>query len=1032
MSEQTKRGAGMVSFNVSDFGAVGDGHTDDTAAIQRALDAAKAAGGGTVVLGSGIYIVSGDGIAAHGCLNVGSNVSITGDAGGGTVVKLADHYDEKVTGLIRTVSGDVTTNVEISNITLDGNRANNVGEVDGFFCGVSPGSTLQCSDITLTGVKIQNCSRYGFDPHEQTTNLTFSNCVATGNGDGFTIDYCSNVIIKNCLSYGNDRNGFTICTSSHDVLIQNCEAYDNAQNGLSINKGSDDRVWIHDVDVANCNFHNNAENGIEVKLSSYVNITTSTITDNGKNGVHITGSNNVVTAGNLIENNSTTNPGYYSGVGIDQYDDTAGVQGTFKLWSSYANTIFGNIMSDDSSPTTGYGVGITPGKVYSSFAFSNLILNTLHDSYHNISDGSVTNISSTTQTTLNGTDGNDIITGSSGNDTITSGSGLNFIDGGAGVDTAVFSSSIESLKIYKNASGDWVILGPTGSGIVDVVKNVEFFNFGGTQFSLAQLTSYINKTGLYGINNSGTVASESIFGSTGKDALGGGTGNDVLIGGAGNDTYVVNGGDTIVEMVGGGIDTVNSYTASYLLDENVENLILKTGAINGTGNDLANSITGNNATNTLIGGGGDDRLDGGGGADGMAGGTGDDSYYVDNLGDVITEYGSQGLDSVYATVSYALSNNVENLTLTGTANANATGNSSDNSLIGNSGNNVIDGGQGADQMIGGAGNDTYSVDNIGDTITEGKNGGIDSVRSLISYVLGDNIENLTLLGTSDINGIGNSLANVITGNDGANIIDGGAGGDTMSGGKGNDTYVVESSSDLVTEAANAGIDGVIASRSYVLTANVENLTLQGSAANGTGNDLDNTLIGNELSNALRGNGGNDILNGLAGADSMTGGDGNDTYYVDNLGDSILEYLNAGKGGVDKVFANVSYSLGSNIENLTLTGVENISATGNSLNNILIGNDANNILDGGAGNDRLTGGLGADSFVFKTGGGKDVVTDFTTADFVKLSVAGVTNWASLLSHATEVGGDTVLTFGSDSLTLQGVHIAQLQSSEFLFA
>jgi Ca2+-binding RTX toxin-like protein len=224
------------------------------------------------------------------------------------------------------------------------------------------------------------------------------------------------------------------------------------------------------------------------------------------------------------------------------------------------------------------------------------------------------------------------------------------------------------------------------------------------------------------------------------------------------------------------MDTVQS-SVTYTIGADVENLTL-TGstAINGTGNVLDNVLLGNSAINTLTGGAGNDTLDGGVGNDTLIGGTGNDTYVVAAAGDVVTESANEGADTVQSSVTYTLSANVENLTLTGAAAVNGTGNALDNILIGNSGANVL---------TGGAGNDTYVV-GTGDTVTEAANAGMDTVQSAVTWILGANIENVTLTGTAAINGIGNTLNNVLTGNSAANTLTGGAGNDTLSGGQGND------------------------------------------------------------------------------------------------------------------------------------------------------------------------------------------------------------------------------------------------------
>jgi len=209
---------------------------------------------------------------------------------------------------------------------------------------------------------------------------------------------------------------------------------------------------------------------------------------------------------------------------------------------------------------------------------------------------------------------------------------------------------------------------------------------------------------------------------------------------------------------------------------------------------------------------GNDWLDGGAGADTMAGGLGNDTYIVESTGDIVTESLNAGFDTVQSSINYDLNNaaNVENLILSGSMAINATGNTLSNILTGNVGNNRLDGGLGIDRLAGGLGDDNYVVDNVGDTIVENANSGIDTVESRVTLTLGSNLENLTLTGTAAINGTGNILNNVLKGNSMANSLNGGdgndtleglAGTDTLTGGSGNDTYILGRSygADIVVE-----------------------------------------------------------------------------------------------------------------------------------------------------------------------------------------------------------------------------------------
>ena len=439
--------------------------------------------------------------------------------------------------------------------------------------------------------------------------------------------------------------------------------------------------------------------------------------------------------------------------------------------------------------------------------------------------------------------------------------------------------------------------------------------------------------------------------------LDGGAGADTMIGGTGDDAYVVdNTGDVVTESASEGTEVVNT-SVNYTLGANIENLTLMgVGSINGTGNSGNNTITGNAGNNTL---------DGGAGADTMIGGTGDDIYLVDNISDLVTENVNEGsADTVYAIVDYRLSANVENLILQG-AGLQGYGNALVNMILGNAGGNLLDGGAGSDAMFGGAGSDAYFVDDANDTVVENSGEGSDTVFATAHFGLAENVENLILQGAADLQGYGNSQANVIYGNAGNNLLNGGVGADLMVGGAGNDTYFVDDPSNSVFEIADDGDDAVFSNAHYGLAADVETLVLQGSAdLQGYGNNQTNTLYGNT---------GNNLLNGAGGADTMIGGTSNDTYFVDNVADMVVE--NASEGA-DAIFSTVDYALSANVETLVQQGTDNVAATGNALANGIFGNSGDNTLDGQGGADVLTGNAGNDTFVFNAGQANgDTVDDF---------------------------------------------------------
>lgn len=608
------------------------------------------------------------------------------------------------------------------------------------------------------------------------------------------------------------------------------------------------------------------------------------------------------------------------------------------------------------------------------------------------------------------------IDGLGGQDIVRAGEGDDIVDGGDGGD-----------QLYGDGGNDQ-LFGGAGDDLLDGGDGVDALSGGIGNDHLAGGAGADTLDGGDGADHlSGGTDNDVLRGGADGDVLDGGTGQDQMYGGGGDDVYLVDdAGDTVTEVAGEGQDTIRS-TVSYTLSANVERLELAgVASVDGTGNTLDNELVGNSGANhlegldgddvlqgndgddTLVGGAGNDLLDGGRGIDQSIGGAGDDTYAVDAEGDVIVELIGEGFDVVNASSSYTLSENIEKLVLVeGSGAWRGTGNSGDNTILGNTASNRLDGGAGADVLAGGLGDDTYVVDNVGDQVVEAAGEGVDTVESSIDYVLGATLENLTLLGTANLDGTGNDQDNVLVGNAGNNRLEGGQGADSLYGGLGDDYFIEESSGDWVYENADEGLDTV--ERRYetnlVLKDNVENLILADGVATGNGNDLDNLITGNSGDNTLGGWDGDDTLQGLdgndalfggtgsdtliggtgddyldggTGVDHLEGGAGNDNYIVDDGSDVVIE---AADGGTDQVQASASYALSANLENLFLTGSADIDGTGNDLDNYIAGNGGANRIDGGGGNDTmvagggndlLIGGTGDDKYVFDVNSGSDVI------------------------------------------------------------
>ncbi|PZQ51224.1 MAG: hypothetical protein DI556_03375 [Rhodovulum sulfidophilum] len=380
-----------------------------------------------------------------------------------------------------------------------------------------------------------------------------------------------------------------------------------------------------------------------------------------------------------------------------------------------------------------------------------------------------------------------------------------------------------------------------------------------------------------------------------------------------------------------------------------------------TGTEDHDVLTGTAAADRILGLGGADRLSGLGGADLLEGGTGND-----------TLEGGAGNDTLYGENSGGLNYGSFADLLLGGAGADR--------LYGGEGDDTLDGGTGTDRLDGGLGFDTvlYEVNTTPLVV--------DLVAGLVSFP-GQTWASETLVSIEAVRAgsgadslIGDDVANFLHGGLGNDTLIGGGGDDTLEGGGGRDRIDGGDGSDMAVYAENTTplrVDlgtGVVAFVGQSWPA--ETLVSIEGITTGSGNDTvrgtaeANVILTGAGADSLAGGGGADHLDGGSGADTMIGGLGSDTYVVDDAGDRVIESTGGTSGGVDTVHSSVSFTLGANLEHLTLTGVNSLSGTGNGLGNILAGGDGWDALTGLGGADTLSGGLGNDTL--SGGSGNDLL------------------------------------------------------------
>jgi serralysin len=846
------------------------------------------------------------------------------------------------------------------------------------------------------------------------TNITFSSgskLIVGDNTTGITADNSANALtggLKADLLYGMDGNDKLNGGAGADILIggngDDTYIVDNLNDQVN---ETDPNFLVGGIDSVQTNVSYTLNSNVE-NLQLFIGTTQSTTAING--------------TGNTLANIVIGNNGNNSLLGLEGNDSIRGNAGS--------DTIDGGTGSDTLIGGNGndiYYVDVNSDKVIETSSLGGT--DTVISSVNYTLDVYLENLTlATGLTNINGT-GNKLsntIIGNDGPNVIDGGVGADKLDAGKGNDIYVIDNTGDIITESTVAATQIDLAGmqqikfgysQTGFTDIDLVKST-------LSYTLPTNLEQLQLQGAGNLNATGNALNNIFYANVGNNIFDGISGNDTVSYQPYQPVIPVNTAPTTEVATLSGV-TVSLATTNAQLTKgsgtdtfrNIDNLI---------GSQYNDNLAGNAASNIL---------DGGAGADVLTGGNGNDTYIVDNA-DVVVETNTDTtqIDTVLSSIDYILPKNVEKLTLIGPGLINGTGNNLNNIIIGNQQSNTLDGLGGADRLEGQGGNDIYLIDSF-DTVVEGSGGGTDTIvaANLSVGALAPNVENLQLIGSIDLTGKGNELANIIYANIGNSNLNGGvnlSGADTVSYEFGAKSAVtVDMTLTTQQNTGGSGLDTLIGfgnvtgSRynDWIITPNGGANIINGLYGSDTvsyakdSNRIVATLTSTSGTVAEFDPDGKQLfIDGLLNIENLIGTSRDDTFIIA----SSLDNKITGGAGIDTVsYGDASMLVGVNVSLAitgeqapapgnylgydTLIGIENL--TGSKFADTLIGNSGNNVLTGGIGADTLTGGSGKDVFKLASindslvtnpaiaNSGIDVIKDFhhdadpTKSDLIDLSL-----------------------------------------------